>query len=223
VRVHRVVDLSRPVGPATQPYPGDPAPALAPSSTLDGDGYRSTEVRMGSHSGTHADAPYHFLPDGARLDELPLELFTGPAVVVDATGRPDRSPVTAADLAPWRDRFRPGAVVLVRTGWAAYYGTGRYFDHPYLAGDAARLLVDSGVRTVGVDTLSPDPTPHGGHPAGDWAAHTTVLGAGGTIIENLCRLELLDFPDPWFSAFPLRLDSGDGAPVRAVALHWAAD
>ncbi|MFC3995736.1 cyclase family protein [Nocardiopsis sediminis] len=223
MRVTRIVDLSRPIGPGTQAFPGDRAPELTRSATLAEEGYNSTELHMSTHNGTHADAPFHFLADGARVDELPLELFTGRAVVADVRGRGDRSPIAAADLGPWRGRFVPGAVVLLHTGWSAHYGTDRYFDHPYLAGDAARMLVDAGVRTIGIDAPSPDETPFGAHPGSGWDTHLAVLGAGGTIIENLCGLELLDFPDPWFSAFPLRLDSGDGAPVRAVAMRWSAD
>ncbi|WP_046469309.1 cyclase family protein [Allosalinactinospora lopnorensis] len=221
MRLQRIVDLSRPIGPDTQVFPGDSPPRITRASTVATGGFNSVEVHMSSHAGTHADAPFHFLEHGARLDELPLELFTGPAVVVDATGRDDRSPISSADLAPWADEFAPGAVVLLRTGWSAYYRTERYFEHPYLDGDAARLLVDRGVRTIGIDTLSPDETPYGEHPGDDWPVHRTVLGAGGTIIENLCHLEQIDFPHPWFSAFPLRLASDDGAPVRAVALSWA--
>ncbi|MDA0567342.1 cyclase family protein [Streptomonospora sp. S1-112] len=215
----RVVDLSRSIGPDTQPYPGDDPPVLEEAAVLAEHGYTSTRVHMGSHNGTHADAPFHFLADGPRLEELPLELFVCPAVVVDVTGRPDRSPITAADLAPWAARLGPGTAVLVRTGWAAHYGTDRYFDHPYLDGSAARLLTGAGVRTVGLDAPSPDPTPRPGDPEPDWAAHLAVLGAGGTVVENLCRLEEVNFADPLFCALPIRLASGDGAPVRAVAVR----
>nr|WP_156002921.1 cyclase family protein [Streptomonospora sp. PA3] len=211
--------MSRTVGPQTQAFPGDRKPQVERSATVAVEGYNSSDVHISSHSGTHADAPFHFLDGGPRLEELPLERFTGPAVVVDATGRPDRSPITAADLEPWREGFAPGAAVLVRTGWDEYYGTPRYFDHPYLDADAARLLADSGVRCVGVDAPSPDSTPHGPHPVGDWAAHTALLGAGGVIVENLCGLERIDFADPLFMALPIRLSGGDGAPVRAVALQ----
>ncbi|GAA4918275.1 cyclase family protein [Streptomonospora salina] len=213
----RIVDLSRPVGPQTQAFPGDMQPRLERSSTVAENGFNSTAVHMSSHSGTHADAPYHVSDDGPGLEELPLERFTGPAVVVEATGRPDRSAITAEDIGPWADRFAPGAAVLVRTGWDEHYGTQRYFDHPYLDASAARLLADAGVRCVGVDAPSPDSTPHGPHPEGDWDAHTILLGAGGTILENLCGLDGIDFADPLFIALPIRLAGGDGAPVRAVA------
>ncbi|GAB3500842.1 cyclase family protein [Nocardiopsis coralliicola] len=212
----QLTDLSHPVGPETQMYPGDAPPAVSPCHTIAEDGYASVRVELASHTGTHADAPCHFVPGGARLDELPLTLFTGPAVVVDATGAAPRSAIGPEVLEPHRGALGPGAVVLVRTGWDAHYGTERYYDHPYLAAETAQRLVASGVRTVGVDTLSPDATPYGGAPGGAFAAHHAVLGAGGTIVENLCRLDRIT-PGAVFCAFPLRLVSGDGAPVRAVA------
>ncbi|MBB6171031.1 kynurenine formamidase [Nocardiopsis mwathae] len=221
MRATRIVDLSRPVGAGTQVFPGDREPRLEVAATTAVEGFNSTEVHLTSHTGTHADAPYHFLDEGPRLEELPLELFFGRAVVVDATGKPDRSPVTRADLEPWEAEFGPGMIVLLHTGWSAYYRTERYFDHPYLDGAAARWLVELGVRTLGVDTLSPDETPYGRHPGGGWDAHHAFLGAGGTIVENLCALDEVDFPDPVFSAFPIRLSAGDGAPVRAVAMRTA--
>ncbi|WP_017556903.1 cyclase family protein [Nocardiopsis baichengensis] len=214
----RVIDLSHPVGPGTQVFPGDTPPVVSPACTLAADGYNSVRLDLGSHTGTHADAPYHFLSDGPRLGDLPLELFTGPAVVVDATGLAPRTPIGPEAFGPWEDRLEPGAVVLVRTGWDRHYGTEAYYDHPYLSGAAARLLVARGVRTVGLDTLSPDETPYAGRGGEDWSAHLAVLGAGGTVIENLRGLAAADAPGARFCAFPLRLESGDGAPVRAVAL-----
>ncbi len=221
MRLQRVVDLSRAIGPETQPYPGDPVPHISTATTIADSGVNSVRVQLGSHSGTHADAPFHFFDDGARLDELPLELFAGPAVVVNVTGRDARAPIARGDLEPWGEQFGPGVVVLLRTGWSAHYGTARYLDHPYLTQDAAGFLVERGVRTVGVDCPSPDETPHGDHQGGGWAAHRVILGVGGTIIENLCHLDRIDFAMPWFCAFPIRLASDDGAPVRAVVMSWA--
>ncbi|GAA3748344.1 kynurenine formamidase [Spinactinospora alkalitolerans] len=219
MRISRIIDLSRSIGPGTQVYPGDPVPRLSPAATVAEDGYNLLHVSMGSQSGTHADAPRHFFDGGARIDELPLELFTGPAVVVEAAGRTDRSPITRADLEPWDPEFGPGAVVLLRTGWSRHYGTRRYFAHPHLTGEAARHLVDAGVRTIGIDAPNPDPTPDEDHPSQAWPVHRAVLGAGGVIIENLCGLERIDFPAPLFSALPIALEGADGAPVRAVAMR----
>ena len=89
--VRRIVDLSHPINSETQVYPGDPSPSLTPATTIARDGFNVLHVSMGSQTGTHVDAPYHFLDDGARIDELDLSLFLGPATIVDLRGLPARS------------------------------------------------------------------------------------------------------------------------------------
>ena len=215
--MRRVVDLSVPLDAATQVYPGDPPVRTEPVATIDRDGYHLLAVHMGSQSGTHCDAPYHFLDGGARIDELDLRLFAGPGVLVDVRGRPDRAVIGPVDLGPL-DRVRAGTIVLLHTGWSAHYGTPRYADHPFLGADACRALLDRGVRTIGLDTPTVDETPDADRPAGDWPCHRLVAAVGGVIVENLTNLAAVDFPDPFLSVLPLRLTGADGAPVRAVAL-----
>lgn len=98
---------------------------------------------------------------------------------------------------------------MVCTGWSERFGTPAYLDHPWLTPDAARAIVDSGVRAVGVDTLSPDPR-------GSLAFHEIVLGAGVVIVENLRGVDRLRGRPATLSFYPLSL-TGDGSPVRAVA------
>jgi len=217
VRVRRVVDLSVPLDERTPVYPGDPPVRLTPAATAARDGYNLLAVHMGSQSGTHCDAPYHFDPAGPRIDELDLRLFTGRGVIVDVRGRPARHAIGVADLGPL-DQVGPDTLVLLHTGWSAHLGTPRYADHPYLAADACRALLDRGVRTVGLDTPNVDETPDPDHPP-DWACHRVIAAAGGVVVENLTGLAAVDFPDPFVSVLPLRLTGADGAPVRAVALQ----
>lgn len=209
----RLVDLSVPITTGMPVYPGDPEVALDPALTVAEDGVNVLRLHLGSQSGTHVDAPYHIddaLPD---LDALPLDRFAGPAVVVDARGLAPRTAVPAGALTG----IRPGVIVLVATGWSAHWGTEEYLAHPYLSPEAARLLVEAGVRTVGIDALSVDPTP----PA-DLPAHRALCGAHAVIAENLTNLDVLlaaqaaGRPIEVFLP-PLRLAGADGAPVRAFA------
>jgi kynurenine formamidase len=219
VHVRRVVDLSVPLDDDTPVWPGDPPVRLHPAATIDRDGYNLLAVHLGSQSGTHCDAPFHFAPEGARIDELDLRLFTGPAVILDLRGLPARHEIGVADLgAP----PRPGTIVVLHTGWSAHRGTPRYADHPYLGADACRVLLDRGVRTIGLDTPNVDETPDAAHPGGDWPCHRMVAAAGGVVVENLTNLEAVDFADPFLSVLPLRLTGADGAPVRAVAMQLDA-
>ncbi len=215
--VRGIVDLSHPLDDHTPVYPGDPVARFEPATTIDEHGYNVLHVRMGSQTGTHVDAPFHFLADGARIDELPLELFLGPAVVADVRGRAPHAAITWADLAPVADRLGPGRMLLLQTGWDAHWGSNGYFDHPFLDRDAAERVVAAGIRTIGLDALSLDETVLGGEPAGGFAAHFAVLGAGGVIIENLTNLAAVGWEAPVVSVLPLRLVGADGAPVRAVA------
>lgn len=219
MRVGRVVDLSRRVDGATQVYPGDPHVRLEPAATLAADGVNVTGVHIGSHSGTHADAPYHFVEDGARIDDVDPRLFVGPAAVLDVRGKAPRERITAEDLRPHADRLHEGVIAVIRTGWEDHYGTPLYYDHPFLDARAAHLLLDAGVKTLAVDALNVDETVlEGEHPEG-YPVHRAVLGSGGVIAENLTNLAGIDFPDPLFSLLPIKLGGADGAPVRAVAME----
>ncbi|MFI9328121.1 cyclase family protein [Kitasatospora sp. NPDC052868] len=240
-----LVDLTHQVTTAMPVYPGDPAVVLEPALTTATAGVNVLALHLGSQSGTHVDAPYHVDVTWPTLDGLPLERFTGPAVIADLRGLEPRSAVTPELLAPALERAGEGTVLLLATGWARHWGTDTYLAHPSLTPDAAEAIVAAGVRTVGVDALSVDPTPDPGpgdpavaalladltdehdHSAAaepTLAAHRVLLGApgGGVIAENLTDLRLLlDAQEAGrpveVSLFPLRLVAADGAPVRAVA------
>ncbi len=219
MRVGRVVDLSRRVDGDTQVYPGDPHVRLEPATTIAADGFNVLGVHIGSHSGTHVDAPYHFVEDGERIDAMDLSLFVGPAVVVDVRGKGPRERITVEDLRPYEARLSEGAVAVVRTGWEDRYGAPDYYDHPFLDRRAARLILDAGVRTVAIDALNVDETVLEGEPPEGYPVHHAILGAGGVISENLMNLAAIDFPDPLISLLPIKLGGSDGAPVRAVAME----
>jgi kynurenine formamidase len=215
----RIVDLSRRVDENTQVYPGDPEVRFEPATTIAADGVNVLSVHIGSHSGTHVDAPYHFVEDGERIDEMDPRLFFGPAVIMDVRGKGPRERITVEDLRPYEGRLSEGVIAVVRTGWEEHYGTPRYYDHPFLDRRAAQLILDAGARTVAIDALNVDETVlEGPHPEG-YPAHHLLLGAGGAIAENLTNLAAIDFPDPLLSLLPVKLGGSDGAPVRAVAIE----
>jgi arylformamidase len=202
-------DLSAPIETGMPIYPGDPEVTVAPALTVPRDGVNVLGLHLGSHSGTHVDAPFHIDDALPTLDELPLERFIGPATVVDVRGLAPRSCIGPEAFG----QVEAGMIVLVATGWAAYWGSEDYLGHPYLSGEAAALLVERGVRTVGIDALSVDPTP-----AEEFPAHETLLRAHAVIAENLRGLDRLPQGRPIeVSLLPLRIAGGDGSPVRAIA------
>ncbi len=207
-------DLSHRIETGMPTFPSDPDVALSPTATIDADGYRVHELRCGSHTGTHVDAPSHTEPDGDDIDAAPIGEYVLEAVVVDATGLAPRSPIPDSVVPDRLD----ADVLLVWTGWDDHWGEESYADHPYLSPSAAERLVAAGCG-VGVDALNPDPTPTArasdDEPSG-FPVHGALLGAGLPIVENLTGLGTI--PDRvTLYAFPLPLADCDGAPVRAVA------
>lgn len=220
MRVTRVVDLSVPVDAGTVVYPGDPVPRFERHSTIEGEGFNLLEVHMGSQSGTHMDAPYHFEPDGLRIDEVPVDRFVGPGVVVEATDLPARGEISWDHVAPVADKIGPGVVVLLRTGWSRYYGTDAYFEHPFLGADACQRMLDLGARTFCIEAINIDETPDDDHPGVGFPCHHLISRLDGVIGENF-RLEDLPEGDFLVSCAPIRFTGADGGPVRAVAIELA--
>lgn len=196
-----------------QTYPGDPAVRVSANATFEADGYRTSELAFGSHAGTHVDAPSHVKQDGDSLDAFPLDRFVLDALVVDCRDVGARRPIP-----PSRVPDATADCVVFHTGWDDHWGTDRYLDHPYLDPETAMRCADRDLD-VGVDTLSPDPTPsenaRGDEPTGH-QSHHALLGAEQLIVENLSGIEQL--PERFeLQVFPLPFD-GDGAPVRAVGV-----
>jgi len=239
-------DLSVPLRTGMPVYPGDPEVRIASALTVEADGANVLSLGLGSHSGTHADAPLHVGDGWAALDELPLSLFGGVAEVVDVRDVARGGAITAAHLAgiaPAGSAGEPGKpgypgspekILLLHTGCAAAWGTEEYLKHPWLEAAAAQLIVDRGYRAVGLDALSVDPTSPGathgdqqgnqdGGPAGGgFPAHDILAGNGCIIVENLTGLEQVQRAtdagsDVELFLFPLSIPGADGAPIRAVA------
>ena len=198
-------ELSHRITTGMQVYPGDPAVTLAPALRLATDGVDVTALHLGSHTGTHVDAPAHTVAGGRTTGRIGLDELVGEALVIRAGPLAPGATYTLPDLP---DRVPP--IVIIDTGWARHFGTPAALDHPALDPESARTLLRRGMRILAVDTLSPDPTPGAAFPV-----HALILGNDCLIVENLCGLDGL--PERvQVGFFPLPIDA-DGAPVRAVA------
>lgn len=211
-----IIDLTQPLDSDMSIYPGDPTFALCAHSHIDTDGYSVQRISLGSHTGTHVDAPSHFIPPGKSIDQVPLASFIGHALVIDVSHKKARERISwEADVLPYAPQIHADTVVLFYTDWQRHWKTPTYLDHPFLDKAIASHLVSLGVLRIGIDTLSPDETEG---PSGDFGVHEVILGADGLIIENLCNLENIPTsPAAMISFVPLNLKGGDGSPVRAYA------
>ena len=209
------VDLTHPIEDGMQTYPGDPDVALSDHATHDADSYHVESLACGSHTGTHVDAPLHTEPDGDPLAAFSVDRFVFDAVRVDCRDCEPRDAI-APERLPDSDALADADMVVFWTGWDAHWNTDRYLDHPYVAPDTAARCADHGLA-VGIDALSPDPTPTeraGDDEPTDFAAHHALLGSDCLIVENLTDLGRVSERFE-LRAYPLAL-GGDGAPVRAV-------
>jgi arylformamidase len=190
-------DLTQPLGPTLPIQPGDPPLTLLRTSSHEIHGYEVTQICLGSHTGTHVDAPRHFYPQAPTLDQYSLDRFVGPGVVLDY--RASAGAGTGGGVAEQLRRFllRQGGSVLLWTEGAL------------VTMETAGILVRAGARLVGTDAPSLDDEPY--------PVHRYLLANDVLIVENLLGLDRLG-PGPVNCAFlPLALVGTDGAPIRAIA------
>lgn len=209
-------ELSHRITSGMQVYPGDPAVSLESALLLERDGVDVTMLHLGSHTGTHLDAPSHTVSGGRTTGSIGIDELVGEALVVHLPPLAARSSYGIEEFERSLGaipRVVP-AIVIVDTGWARYFGTDEALAHPSLDPHAADLLLRRGMRLLAVDTLSPDPTGAG---SAGFPVHHVVLGADALIVENITGLDGL--PERIrVGFFPLPVDA-DGAPVRAVAFE----
>jgi len=200
----RLIDISLPLRPGMVVWPGDPGMVVERQADMaQGHPLNLTRLCLGSHTGTHLDAPLHFIADGASLDQVPLATLVGPARVVAVAG----DSILPEHVAPLAGVER----VLFRTRNSDRWAQATAFqeDYVYLSRPAAQRLVELGVQLVGIDYLSVDRCRGGG------ATHRTLLGAGVVALEGL-DLSGVDPGDYQLICLPLRLLGVEGSPVRAV-------
>lgn len=201
------IDISMPIRPGMPTFPGDPPVAIETLRDLArGDPYRLCALALGSHAGTHVDAPRHFLDLAPGVDALDPEALWGPCVVVEVPEQ--HRLVTESDLPADRSARR----LLFRTANSRRWEREKGFfpDYVALAPAAARRLVERGVRLVGIDSLSIENDSSGRYPV-----HRTLLSAGVVVLEGL-RLATAPAGGYELACLPLRIEGGDGAPARAV-------
>jgi arylformamidase len=210
-----LLDLSHPLIHGQPSFPNDPELSITPHFTVAANKVNVSRISMGSHQGTHLDAPFHFYVDGKTIERMPLERFIGPATLVDLAPRSrlkPKTPITLEMLRPHAKAFKPGARIVYRTGWERNFGKAEFFtDFPTLNIDAAEWIASRRISLLGMDTPTPSTS---------WLeVHLALLKRGTeiVIVESLTNLSKL--PKRFtLMAFPLKFAGRDGSPVRAVAM-----
>jgi len=207
-------DISVPIRDGMFTFEGDPTVHLERAASMaDGAICNVSRLDFGVHSGTHIDAPIHFIDRAAGIETVPLDVLVGPAEVIDATaveGQIDRPAIERLEIPFGTER------VLFRTRNVGLWERGSFApSFVALAADGARALVERGVRLVGADYLSIAPF---GDPID---THVALLGAGVVIVEGL-DLRAIE-PGPYdLICLPLLIPGSDGGPARAILRRLAA-
>ncbi|MBI3282933.1 cyclase family protein [Candidatus Curtissbacteria bacterium] len=198
----KLIDLSVPINEQTPIYPGDPKTKIVPNGVLEKDGYEDHFVSVGTHVGTHVDAPCHMIKGGKSLDQIPVEAFEGRGVLIDVRSGFRLEKVEGSGI-------QKGDIVLFYTGMSNKYHQSAYYDnYPAITEEIAKYLVSKKVKMVGVDMCSVDHEP--------FKVHKIFLKEQILIIENLTNLELVIGKNFKVYAFPIKLQI-DGAPARVIA------
>lgn len=208
-----IIDLTHEIKNGMMIYPGDPEISISEGLTHDRDYCHVDQFHLNSHTGTHIDAPLHFLPEGKPITDFSAEAFLRHGIAIDLRHKKASEPITKEDISSVR--LKKGDAAVLVTGWYRYFGTEEYLKHPYLSKEAAEYLVDQGVSIVAVDFLNVDQT------CGDaWDAHNILLGSERLIVENLDNTFALEFEKSYlFSFLPLKVLGTDGSPIRAIAIE----
>lgn len=207
----RIVDLTLPIN---QEMPGV---KIEVARRLEQDGWNATTLSMYSHSGTHMDAPQHFLPTGNTLDQQNLHAVVGPAIVVNLAPVAPKQLLVPEDLAPLQDEVIPGCRLLFRTDWHKRYGTPEYRNElPRISIQLAEWLVDRQVALIGVE---PPSVADVNNMEELTEVHRTLFKGQVVIVEGLANLDRLDHSSVDIVALPLKIIGGDGSPVRAIAIE----
>jgi arylformamidase len=204
----RIIDLSHTLRTGITVYPGTQLPVIDEVCSIALNGFSERFLKMCSHTGTHIDVPAHIFAGGKSITDLPVDSFSGTAFKFSNL---QNLSVNMVNLAI--DKFGLPDFIIFETGWDKFWDTSDYFDkYPLPANGIFEYIGRLGIKGVGIDAISIDPVLSDKLPN-----HHSILSRNMIIIENLTRLNQLPDSKFEFFCFPLKIENGDGSPVRAVA------
>ncbi len=210
-----MIDLTLEISTKLPRFPGTPKTEFIPWAKNDFDGYNLELLFLSSHSGTHIDAPFHFIENGLKIDKIPLDRLVNDAVLCKLKKRAGET-ITKEDIVEFENKdgkIQPNSILIFSTGWVKNLYKENYFaKNPGLSVSAARYLVAKKINMVGIDSPNIDLGSDS-----KFSAHHKLLGNDILILENLCNLEKISKTHFKIIVLPLKLKGATGSPVRAVA------
>jgi len=211
----KIVDLTLTVSAEIPTFPGSPQPSFIPWENVKEDGYNLELLFLSTHTGTHVDAPYHFLEKGAKIHEISLKKLVSEAVLIKSKKK-DGESITKIDIQKFEKKhgkITSFSSVIFYTGWQRNLQKKYYFTkNPGLSVSAAKYLTSKNVSLVGIDSPSIDLGTDS-----KFSVHQIFAKKGILIVENLANLDKIKSSKFHLVVLPLKLKNATGSPVRAVA------
>ncbi len=215
----RVIDLSQEISPDMQVFPSYPKPTFVPWTRLGIHPFESEAIFLVTHTGTHVDAPCHFVKKAKEMHQIQPDALLHEGVLLDLTHKKPKEYIRSEDLKEAEKKsgaaVKENDVVLIRTAWDRNLGKPEYLtNYPGVSKDGADFLVSKKIAAAGVDSPNID------HPDdSSFPAHTTLLLNEILVLENLYNVRGIQKSRFRFVALPLRLQGATGSPIRAVAIE----
>ena len=211
----KIIDLTLTVSDKIPTFPGSPQPNFIPWENVKEDGYNLEVLFLSSHTGTHMDAPYHFLENGAKIHEISLKKLVSEAALIQCRKSSDQS-VTKTDIQKFEKKhgkIENFSSVIFYTGWQKNLQKKHYFTkNPGLSVSAAKYLALKKISLIGIDSPSIDLGKDS-----KFSVHQIFAKKGMLIVENLANLDKIKSPKFHLVVLPLKLKNATGSPVRAIA------
>ena len=211
----KVIDLTLTVSNKIPTFPGSPQPNFIPWENIKEDGYNLELLFLSTHTGTHMDAPHHFLEKGAKIHEISLKNLVSEAVLIKSRKKSNES-ITKTDIQKFEKnhgKIKSFSSVIFLTGWQKNLQKKYYFTkNPGLSVSAAKYLASKKINLVGIDSPSIDLGTDS-----KFSVHQIFAKKGMLIVENLANLDKIKSSKFHLVVLPLKLKNATGSPVRAVA------
>jgi len=211
----KIIDLTLTVSDEIPTFPGSPQPSFIPWENVKDDGYNLELLFLSTHTGTHMDAPYHFLEKGAKIHEISLKKLVSEAVLIKSKKK-DGESITKIDIQKFEKKhgkITSFSSVIFYTGWQKNLQKKYYFTkNPGLSVSAAKYLASKKINLVGIDSPSIDLGKDS-----KFSVHQIFAKKGMLIVENLASLEKIKSSKFHLVVLPLKLKNATGSPVRAIA------
>ena len=212
-----ILDLTLTISNTLPSFPGSPKPQFIPWNSIDDDKYNLELLFLSSHSGTHLDAPFHFVKKGKKIHQIPVSRFKGHARLIKIKKSKNKG-ISKNDILYFERKFgkiETGSSVIIYTGWQKHISKDYYFlENPGLNISAAKYLAAKKLNLVGIDSPSIDMGNNAKFDAHKIFSHKNIL-----IVENLANLDKISGSSFDYVILPLKLYNATGSPVRAIALY----